>query len=105
MLDIIVPESSHNFDKGNFMVTTRVDRSKGSDDFISQPSYSRRPALVRHKSILLRYLDTVIKSAWLLTGLSTESQVVRVKLLENLYEDAVFILSLLLDAAISNPCC
>jgi hypothetical protein len=70
------------------MVTTTINRTVSN---LVQPSFSRRPALVRHKSILLRTLDTIYKSLWLLSGYSSESQTVRVKLMENLYEDAVFL--------------
>ncbi|KAJ3219231.1 Berardinelli-Seip congenital lipodystrophy 2 (seipin), partial [Clydaea vesicula] len=80
--DIEIPESDANFLKNNFMVTVTTFDNKNET-----LKGSTRPGLVRHKSHLLRYLNTLSKSFFLVTGLLEESQVIRVDLLENCFED------------------
>lgn len=54
----------------------------------SAPRISKRPAILKHKSQLLRVFSTIYKAIWLLPGLDIESQVICVKLFEGLYENS-----------------
>lgn len=82
LLDLHVPESSNNMESGNFMVDFKL--------ISKNVKVSKRPGMLLYKSMLLKTFETFYKIIWLLPGLSTESQFVRVKLMENLYQFKVY---------------
>ncbi|KAJ3012358.1 Berardinelli-Seip congenital lipodystrophy 2 (seipin) [Thoreauomyces humboldtii] len=80
-LELVVPDSQRNFDLGNFMVhidlRTRDNKTTAS---------SSRPASLEYRTPLLRTMLTLWKAVPLLLGMTSESQTVKLLLLEK-YEE------------------
>ena len=76
-LKLNVPNSPHNFGLGNFMVNFNL--LDGQNNTVSSTC---RPGLVTFKSPLLLTLTTIVSSLWLLIGSKSESQMIKIPLLE-----------------------
>ncbi|KAI8341467.1 putative adipose-regulatory protein-domain-containing protein [Chlamydoabsidia padenii] len=80
-LQLHVPTSDINFDLGNFMVDVEL---LSNDDLVV--SQSSRPAILRYQSPAQRHLHVISKALPLLAGLTEESQVIIIPLIENYIE-------------------
>lgn len=79
-----VPTSDINFDLGNFMVQTWLQTREG-DTVV----HSSRPAILRYQSKAQRVLHVFAKALPLLVGLTEESQVITVPIIEDFVEHKV----------------
>ena len=78
-LHLHVPESHPNYDLGNFMIQLTLY------DFDNNTLLSsKRPGILRHKSPLARFLTTIWKAPFIVTGWMTESQQLSITLVSNL---------------------
>ncbi|KAJ3290632.1 hypothetical protein BCR33DRAFT_761599 [Rhizoclosmatium globosum] len=84
-IDLRVPDAPTNYDQGNFMISLNLTSaaSKKKETLLMS---AKRPALVAYKSTLLRSLQTVYKSLFLVPGFSDESQVVKVLMVDDYVE-------------------
>ncbi|KAJ3063358.1 Berardinelli-Seip congenital lipodystrophy 2 (seipin) [Podochytrium sp. JEL0797] len=84
-IDIRVPDAPTNYDQGNFMISLNLT-SAASKKKETVLMTAKRPALVAYKSTLLRSLQTVFRSVALVPGFDTESQVVKVLMVDDYVE-------------------
>lgn len=95
---LVIPDSEHNFNLGNFMAVLQL-----KDERNRTTAESHRPALVRYKSPLLRRLGTYANALWYLSSAGLESQEFAVELLDNYEEKQVAILDdLIVDMLFNN---
>ncbi|KAJ3058772.1 Berardinelli-Seip congenital lipodystrophy 2 (seipin), partial [Quaeritorhiza haematococci] len=77
-LEMSVPNSNDNLELGNFMVTLDL-RSKENKTL----AYASRPGSVQYQTPLLRVLSTIWNVIPLLTGVTTETQSLRILLVDD----------------------
>ncbi|KAL7314506.1 hypothetical protein PS15m_006068 [Mucor circinelloides] len=96
-IQLHVPTSDTNFDIGNFMIDLDLNAQNGSVIL-----HSSRPGILRYQSQTQRIMRVFAKALPLLVGLTEESQVITIKLIDDFMElksravDSVFV-------AISDP--
>ncbi|KAI8645559.1 putative adipose-regulatory protein-domain-containing protein [Parasitella parasitica] len=76
-----VPTSDTNFDIGNFMIDLDLNTQNGSTIL-----HSSRPGILRYQSQTQRIMRVFAKALPLLVGLTEESQVISIKLVDNFME-------------------
>lgn len=76
-----VPTSDTNFDIGNFMIDLGLNAQNGSVIL-----HSSRPGILRYQSQTQRIMRVFAKALPLLVGLTEESQVITIKLVDNFME-------------------
>lgn len=92
-----VPTSDVNFDIGNFMINLELQTRNGST--IMQ---SNRPGILRYQSQTQRIMRVFAKALPLLVGLTEESQVITIKLIDEFMEHKARAVSKVL-ISISDP--
>ncbi|KAJ3208798.1 hypothetical protein HDU83_001819 [Entophlyctis luteolus] len=84
-VDLLVPDSPQNYDPGNFMISLNLTSSPSKKKETLLGS-AKRPALVAYKSLLLRSLQTVFRSMYLVPGYGKELQIVRTYMVDDYVE-------------------
>ncbi|KAI8810784.1 putative adipose-regulatory protein-domain-containing protein [Cladochytrium replicatum] len=77
-VEMTVPDSSHNFELGNFMIHLTV-HSKSNVTVVD----SHRPAMLKYKTPLLRAITTLWKALSLVLEISSESQKVFIEMADD----------------------
>ncbi|TPX30671.1 hypothetical protein SmJEL517_g05821 [Synchytrium microbalum] len=81
-VQLIAPNSKHNLELGNFMVS--IDVYSHNKSLISSSS---RPALMTFQSNIINTMSTLLSSVPILLGMAVEAQTINVVLIERLIED------------------
>ncbi|RKP02612.1 hypothetical protein CXG81DRAFT_24754 [Caulochytrium protostelioides] len=81
-VELVVPETAHNLDLGNFMIEVTL-RDAQHATILSRA----RPASLIYKTPLLRSLSTVMRVLPLAMGYAREAQTIRIPIIEDFEED------------------
>lgn len=80
-----MPESDVNWNQGMFMIRLRLIESQGKTLYDIS-----RPAILRYKTLLTRFLNAIIYWPFLVTSYRNEMQTMHVQLIDNYIEGARF---------------
>lgn len=85
VLTLEMPESEVNWRQGMFMIKLRLIESQGK--ILIETS---RPAILKYKSLLTRFINAILYSPFLITNFKNEMQTMHVQLIDNYVEGAKF---------------